>query len=113
MIAVPFALSSAIAFTYYGFRCLRSSEARQEYRRYGISRFRVMNGVLQLLGATGVMVGLVFSPLGAAAALGLAAMMALGLITRVRLGDAPRLMIPAASLCVLNSVLFGLFLFVV
>ena len=35
--------------------------------------------------------------------------MLLGLVVRIRLGDAPRLMVPAALLCVLNAVLVVLF----
>lgn len=109
MLVVPFALLSACAFTYYGLRCIRSLESRQEYRRYGIPHLRVLNGTLQLCGAGGVILGLLFPPIGMAASFGLCAMMLLGLATRVRLRDRKRLMIPAASLAALNALLFVLF----
>ena len=109
MLVVPFALLSAVAFTIYGLRCLRSPESRQEYRRYGIPHLRVLNGSLQLLGASGVLVGLLVPSIGVLAAGGLCSMMLLGLATRVRLGDAKRLMIPAASLAALNGLLVVLF----
>jgi hypothetical protein len=113
MFVLPFALLSALAFTYYGLRCILSLEARQEYRRYGMSNLRVLNGSLQLLGAGGVMIGLLVPPIGMVASGGLCVMMLLGVSTRIRLRDAKRLMIPAASLAALNALLFVLFWLVV
>jgi hypothetical protein len=57
----------------------------------------------------GVALGLFFAPLGAAAASGLVVMMLLGLAARYRIHDAPRLMIPAATLATLNAILVFLF----
>jgi hypothetical protein len=51
---------------------------------------------MELLGGAGVLLGLVVAPLGALAAGGLAALMILGLIVRIRVHDAVRLMVPAA-----------------
>ncbi|MEP1126066.1 MAG: DoxX family protein [Ilumatobacter sp.] len=103
-------LTSAIAFFWYGLRCLTSSRSRQEYRRYGIPHLRVLNGTLQLFGAGGVLLGLVFPLLGATAAFGLCVQMILGLIVRHRLRDPWRLRIPATSLAAVNGVLVVLFL---
>lgn len=65
---------------------------------------------MQLLGALGVLLGLGYAPVGALAAGGLSVMMALALIVRLRIDDAPRLMVPAASFGVLNVLLVLLFL---
>ena len=54
--------------------------------------------------------GLAVAPLGALGAGGLTLLMILGLIIRIRIHDAPRLMVPAACLAVLNAVLVVLFL---
>ncbi|MFK8025509.1 MAG: DoxX family protein [Ilumatobacter sp.] len=99
------ALMSASAFTYYGLTCMYSTSVRREYLRYGIPGLRVLNGSLMLCGAGGLMLGLLVWPLGMFAAAGLTTMMLLGLLTRVRLGDHPRLMIPAALLAVINGAL--------
>ncbi len=72
-------------------------------------RFRVFVGLMQLLGAVGVIVGLFFAPVGVVAALGLVVMMFLGLAARYRIRDAPRLMLPAANLAILNAILVALF----
>ena len=101
---------SGLSFLHYGYEILSRPRLEEEFSRYGLTEFRGLVGVLELLGGAGVIIGLVFAPLGALAALGLAALMLLGLVVRVRLRDAPRLMAPAALLCLLNAVLAFLFL---
>lgn len=110
MLLAALALASAAAFFYYGSTTIMSLRARYEYKRYGVPQFRVLNGTLQMFGAGGVLLGLAFPPLGAAAALGLTVLMALGLVTRYRLRDPWKLRIPATTLATLNAVLFVLFL---
>ena len=110
MLLTSLSLLSAGAFYYYGFSCWCAERLRIEYRRYGVPHLRGILGTLQLLGATGVLLGLAFAPLGAAAAFGLSLMMVIGLIFRWKLGDQFRLMVPATSLAVLNTVLVLLFL---
>lgn len=110
MVLVVLALVSGSSFLYYGGKILLDNGSRDEFERYGVPAVRRLVGVLEVLGATGVMLGLVVSPLGALAAAGLAALMVLGLIVRIRIRDAPRLMVPAATLAALNAVLVVLFL---
>jgi hypothetical protein len=70
---------------------------------------RRLVGCAQLLGGAGVLLGLRFTLLGIVAAAGLTVMMVLGLLVRYRLHDAPRLMVPAASLGTVNAMLTVLF----
>lgn len=109
MLLVTLAMASALSFFYYGGETLFAHPPRGEYERYGMPGVRVLAGSLQLLGAAGVVIGVVVAPLGIAAAAGLTLMMLLGLVARWRIHDAPRLMIPAGSLAVLNGVLAYLF----
>ncbi len=110
MLMVLIAASSAMAFTYFGADILLGRRPRGDFERYGMARVRVLVGSMQLLGAIGVLVGLVVAPVGAAAAAGLTLMMLIGVATRWRLRDAPHLMVPAGSLAVLNATLVYLFL---
>ncbi len=57
-----FQIISAFAFLFYGFACLMSSELVVEFERYRLSKFRVLTGVLEVLGAIGLLVGFVFPP---------------------------------------------------
>ncbi|MGB5758570.1 MAG: DoxX family protein [Acidimicrobiales bacterium] len=109
-VLVLFALVSGTSFLFYGYETLFKQPPRGEFERYGMPRVRRFVGATQLLGGAGVLIGLGSAPLGAAAAAGLTVMMALGLIVRYRIHDAPRLMVPAASLGSVNAVLTALFL---
>ncbi len=110
MLLVVLALVSGLSFLYYGFRVLFRPASQGEFERYGLPAVRQFVGLLEVLGGTAVILGLAVAPLGAFAAAGLTALMVLGLIVRVRIHDAPRLMVPAASLGALNAVLVVLFL---
>lgn len=110
MILVPLALLSAFSFFYFGAACIWEARLRDEYQRYGIPNLRVPIGILQLLGATGVLVGLAVAPIGAAAALGLCLLMVSGVVVRVRLRDTLIRMLPAISFAVLNAALVYAFL---
>lgn len=110
MILVLLALLSAGSFCYFGAACIWQARLREEYERYGIPHLRVPIGLLELLGATGVVIGLVVGPLGAAAALGLCVLMVSGVVVRIRLRDPLVRMLPAVSLAALNAALAYLFL---
>ena len=110
MVLVVLALVSGLSFLYYGFRVFLRTESAEEFERYGVPAVRRLVGVLEVAGGTAVVLGLVVAPLGAAAAAGLTTLMVLGLIIRIRIHDAPRLMVPAASLGALNAVIVVLFL---
>jgi hypothetical protein len=109
MLIATLALVSAVAFFFYGGETLFANPPRGEYERYGMPRVRIFAGSMQLLGAAGLLLGLRFTPIGIAAAVGLMSMMVLGLIVRHHVHDAPRLMVPAGTLATLNGVLILLF----
>ncbi len=94
---------SAAAFAFYGYETVFTFPPRGEYERYGMSGVRVFVGAAQMFGAAGVLLGLVVRPVGIVAAMGLFIMMTLGLFVRYRIRDAPRLMVPAASLACVNG----------
>jgi hypothetical protein len=110
MVLVVLALVSGLSFLYYGVEIVSKPRLAEEFSRYGLADFRGAVGVLELLGGAGVIIGLMFAPIGALAALGLTVLMLLGLVVRLRLRDTRRLMAPAASLCLLNAALVVLFL---
>lgn len=109
MVVVILALISGLSFLHYGVEILSRPALEEEFSRYGLTDFRNVVGVLELLGGAGVIAGLVLAPLGALAALGLSVLMLLGIVVRIRIRDAPHLMVPAALLCLLNAVLVILF----
>ncbi|MGB0409730.1 MAG: DoxX family protein [Opitutales bacterium] len=90
-------LFCALSFLGYGGTCLGSSHMVAEFRRYGIPRFRKLTGLLQILAALGLLLGLGAPLLGGLAATGLALQMACGLGLRLRIGDSGRQCLPAAA----------------
>ncbi len=109
MVLVVLALISGLSFLYYGSQILFRTRLREEFTRYGMPGVRNFVGAVELLGGAAVLLGLAFPRLGALAAAGLTLLMMLGLIVRVRLHDARRVMVPAALLGAVNAVLVVLF----
>ncbi|TVP59002.1 MAG: hypothetical protein EA351_02365 [Gemmatimonadales bacterium] len=99
-------LLSALLFLYYGFLCLFANGMAEEFRRFGLSRFRRLTGSLEILGALGLLVGLWVTPVMLAASGGLALLMALGVGTRVRVRDSLLETLPAAVLLLVNVFVF-------
>lgn len=78
-----------LIFIYYGIQCLYSSEMKSEFKRFGLLNYqRKLTGILQLLGAFGLFLGLLFEPLlGIIASAGLGTLMLLGFIVRLKIKD--------------------------
>lgn len=100
-------LVSVAAFLYYGLSCLFSNGMAAEFERYGLSRFRRFTGGLEAAGAAGLVAGYLFPPLVIVASGGLALLMVLGVLTRVRIGDRVVLMLPAILLLLVNLYVLG------
>ena len=94
---------SIVLFLIYGLLCLFADGMVEEFRRFGLSRYRRLTGVLEVLGAVGLAVGYAIPVLAAASAAGLAILMLLGVIVRLRVGDAWALGLPAALLLLVNA----------
>lgn len=110
LLLVVLTLISGTAFAVYGYQTLFGLPPRGEFERYGMPKVRIFVGSTQLLGAAGLVLGIRYPLLGAAAASGLTLMMLLGLAVRLKIHDAPRLMLPAASFALVNAALVVLFL---
>lgn len=96
-------VGTAAAFTGYGLSCLYSEHMKKEFKRFGLNKWRILAGVFQLIGALGLVLGVFYSLLlGAIAALGLALLMLLGFITRLRIKDGILESAPALIFMFLN-----------
>ena len=96
---------SVIVFLYFGTTCLFANGMAAEFERYGLSRLRLLTGALELLGAVGLVAGQFIDGLVPISAGGLALLMALAMITRVRARDSLPMILPAGVLMVLNAFL--------
>ncbi|MDP1572119.1 MAG: DoxX family protein [Vicinamibacterales bacterium] len=96
------AACTGAAFVIYGISCLSSERMRAEFRRFGLERFRVLTGALEVLGGTGLVGGLLWPPALWLSSGGLALLMLLGVAVRVRVGDGLRQTLPALLLMLVN-----------
>lgn len=96
---------SVLVFLYYGSTCLFANGMAADFDRFGMARLRILTGALELLGAVGLVAGLFLPVLTVVSAGGLALLMAMGLLTRVRFRDSVRETAPAGALMMVNGFL--------
>ena len=100
------ALFSALSFLFFGFACLFDRRMRLEFIRYGLDYWRRTTGFLQILGGTGLLVGIFFYyGLAFVAAAGLAVLMTLGFAVRLRIKDTLLQTLPSLFYGILNTYL--------
>jgi len=95
-------LFNALSFLCYGCSCIYSRDMKREFIRYGMPRHRITVGVAEILGAAGLVMGLVFNWIGILASSGLIILMAMGLVVRFRIGDGILRAFPALLFLILN-----------
>lgn len=96
---------SSLSFLFYGIHCLKSDYMKQEFKRYGLENFRVLTGVLQILGSLGLLAGLEYKLILQLSSLGLAILMFSGLVVRIKIKDRLIQTLPALILLLVNSIL--------
>lgn len=100
---------TSILFLVYGTLCLITNHMMKEFDRYGLSQFRTLTGVLEILGGAGLLVGILFKPILLISSFGLALLMFLGTGTRLRVKDPWFEIIPAFVLMLVNIFIFWSF----
>jgi hypothetical protein len=94
---------SGISFLIYGISCLTTLHMKNEFIRFRLSKWRITTGILQLLGAIGLLTGFWYSPfLSAISAFGLFLLMVLGFTVRIRIKDTLLASSPALFYAFLN-----------
>ena len=99
-------LISSFSFFAYTIYYFKSSKMEMEFKRFGLEKFGLIIITLQFLGATGLMVGLVFNPLLIISSLGLALLMLAGFLVRLKLKDGILVSLPALFYMSLNTYIF-------
>lgn len=93
---------SSTLFLFYGIACLFFEGMRRDFERFGLGRLRTLVGILEVLGALGLIVGQLWPPLVPLSAGGLALMMFVGVATRIRVLDSLAQTLPALVLMSVN-----------
>ncbi len=103
-------LFCTVSFLGYGFSCLTSEHMVREFERFGLAKFRLLTGTLQLIGGAGLLIGLQLPVVGAIAAGGLALQMLLGFGVRLKIRDRLVFCLPALIYLVITALLCSLYL---
>ncbi|MCH1517733.1 MAG: DoxX family protein [Flavobacteriaceae bacterium] len=80
-------LFSATSFIFFGVGCFVSSYLKAEFIRYGLPQFRLLTGLLQLIGGLGIGIGFWWPTLQLVSTAGLAILMLLGFGVRLKIRD--------------------------
>ncbi|MGB3152746.1 MAG: DoxX family protein, partial [Maribacter sp.] len=82
-------------------------EMKREFKRYGLASYRKIVGLLQILGGSGLLIGLFYLPiLQLLASAGLSVLMILGFLVRLKIKDSVVQALPSLSYAILNVYLF-------
>ena len=93
---------SILLFLFYGVSVLVSDAMMEEFQRFNLARFRKLTGVLEVLGALGLILGYFQPVFVAIAAGGLTLLMAAGVVVRFRCKDSVVDALPALVMMLMN-----------
>ena len=99
-------LVSSLSFFAYAVSYFTSPHMKKEFERFGLKKIGLFTIVLEFLGAAGLIVGLIYNPILVISSLGLALLMLVGLLVRIRLKDNIRISLPAFFYMGLNTYIF-------
>jgi hypothetical protein len=99
-------LLSSISFIAYGISYFTSPHMKAEFERFGLAKWGLLTIFLELLGATGLLVGLVYNPILMLASGGLTLLMFFGLLVRVKMRDGIWVSMPAFLFMLINGYIF-------
>jgi len=97
---------SSFFFFAYGIAYFTSTHMKSEFKRFGLERIGLLTIVLELLGAAGLLFGLLYNPILILSSGGLALLMFFGVLVRIRSKDSLYVSLPALLLMGLNLYVF-------
>ena len=99
-------LISSLSFLIYGVSYFTSPHMKSEFIRFGLEKLGMLTAVLEIGGALGLLAGLMINSILLISSGGLALLMFLGFLARLRVKDSLWVSLPALLYMVLNSYIF-------
>jgi hypothetical protein len=94
---------SGISFLFYGIAYFSSPNMKSEFVRFGLAKFGILTAVLEILGAIGLLVGLLNNFVLLISSGGLALLMFFGFLVRLKVKDSLWVSLPALFYMLLNT----------
>jgi len=101
-------LFSSLSFMVYSISYFTSPHMKSEFERFKLKKLGLFVIILEIIGAFGLLVGLLIKPILLISSGGLAVLMLLGLITRFKSKDSFLVSVPAIFYMILNAYIFYL-----
>lgn len=99
---------SSVSFLIYGISYFTTTNMKIEFKRFGLEKFGALTAILEILGALGLLLGIRFHPILLISSGGLAILMFLGVIVRIKMKDSLLISTPATIYMLLNACIFFL-----
>jgi hypothetical protein len=97
---------SSLSFFAYGVAYFTSPHMKSEFIRFGLGKLGGLTAVLEILGAIGLLVGLILEPILILSSGSLALLMFLGISVRLKIRDTLLEILPALFFLILNAYIF-------
>ncbi|CAN5302431.1 hypothetical protein BH10BAC4_BH10BAC4_13070 [soil metagenome] len=101
-------LISSFSFLAYSISYFVLPHMKKEFKRFNIEKLGLLTIVLEILGAVGLLIGLLYNPILLISSGGLAILMLLALIIRIKSKDGLLISLPAIFYMILNACIFYL-----
>lgn len=101
-------LISSLSFLGYGIAYFTSPKMKSEFIRFGLSKYGTLTAILEIVGALGLLVGLKYNAILLISSGGLALLMFLGVVVRLKIKDGLLASSPAMFYFGLNLYIFYL-----
>ena len=102
ILQVALTIISSFSFLYYSASFFLNDGMKEEFERYDLTKYRILIGLLQLLGGLGLLVGLIWRPILITSSGGLALLMLIGFSIRLKMKDGFFLSLPSFILMIIN-----------
>jgi hypothetical protein len=97
---------SSLSFLAYGISYFTSPKMKSEFIRFGLAKLGMLTAILEIFGALGLLIGLMFNNILLISSGGLAILMFLGVAVRIKIKDGLYVSIPALFFLFLNLYIF-------
>ena len=99
---VALSIISSLVFIVYGLFCAFTPSMLADFHRFGLDNLRILTGILEILGGTGLLVGLKWRPALWLSSAGLGLLMLIAFGVRLKMRDSVVLSTPSFLLMLLN-----------
>ena len=99
----PLICTVGATFLIYGGLCLSSLSMVEDFQRFGLERLRMLTGLLEVLGGSGLLVGLKWPPALSISSAGLSLLMLIAFGVRLKMRDSIVQSLPSLALMLVNA----------